>query len=241
MPLDEPARAFVQLGIPRRSAKQVSRILQRDVTGWMRVLLPDVEYSAAPATLVTVRAALISVLPRLAWDLMSGTGLASPDLANSAALPVILLEAVNFELLNQARANIAAFGTAATRRPSPSAPLTQARRLNEQRIATASGGLAAISPQLQAMLGDMLGPLIVQGIPDQETHGKAQEWTGWALLAAMHAMEMHDHVLPVPGRNARDFNASLAEEAFQTGRRITIAAALNLIDRAERHAASGPD
>ena len=89
------------------------------------------------------------------------------------------------------------------------------------------------------LLGDMLGPLIVQGISDRESHGKAQEWTGWALLAAMYAMEMHDHVLPVPGRNARDRNAALAGAAFEAGRRITIAAALNLIDRAERGAASG--
>ncbi|WP_157437998.1 hypothetical protein [Actinomadura latina] len=235
MPLDEPTQSFMQLGIPRRAAKATSRLLRRDVTDRMCLLLPDAESSVAPGSLIGAQRILIEVVPDLTRDLIKSDAMVfAPDVANSSALPLILLEAMIFELVDRAGMKM---GTAAMRRPSPSGFLVEARSFNTRRIA-GGDGVPAITPDLQLLLGGMVRRFIVESIAAQESHGRAQEWTGWALLAAMHAMETYDHKLPVPGRTLRDLDGVGAYLAFDMGRRIIVAAAIDLIDQAERDAAT---
>src|SRR5262249_4204720 len=119
MARDEPAKSFRELGVPRRAATAMSRLLRGNVTQTMCVLLPDVEYSSAPGTLILARSALIEVLPRLAADFVTGPTGVRGDWANSAVLPLILMEAMNYELISRARANPARAGAAAVQRPDP--------------------------------------------------------------------------------------------------------------------------
>lgn len=43
---------------------------------------------------------------------------------------------------------------------------------------------------IRLLLGDMPRRFIVESIPDQKSHGRAQEWTGWALPAAQLLTEV---------------------------------------------------
>lgn len=123
MALDDPAKAFVELGFSRRAAKLVSRLLRGEVATSTRWFLPEIEYSAAPGTLVLTQTNLTKIFPELTRGLVPRTvGMeANPHWANAAAMPMPWLEVVNYELISRARANPAMAATAANHRPRPRA------------------------------------------------------------------------------------------------------------------------
>lgn len=230
MALDEPTKGFMAFGIPRRTAKSMSHILRGDVTNMMCSTLPGVEHSSAPLSLGIAGMTLVPLLPDVVGDL---NPLIDPARATAAALPMILLNAMAFELTSRAGTSR---GMPSARHPRPSPSLAAVRLMLERQtgksLAESIGSEQAQA--LRTMLGDLLRGLI-DNVTDRERAGLAKEWAGWALLAAMDAMDGHAHVLPIPGRTtAPGSQAALAGIAFHLGRALIVQAALDVIDVAER-------
>jgi hypothetical protein len=227
MARDEPAEAFRELGMSRHSAKALSRLLRGSVTRTLVALLPDIEHSSAPGGLLIAEAGLIQVLPALAANLVPGL---DENRANAAALPLIWLHAITFELISRSRANFAVAATAAARRPDPSPLLVSGRRTLSQNAMNDLGpAIGEPVSGIASSIGNMLLRAVSKSV--QRDSAKAQEWTGWALLAAMHAMAAHEDELPVPGRTRHDPPAALAGAAFRTGRALTVLIAGDLISK----------
>jgi hypothetical protein len=236
--LDEPAKDFVSRGMSRRAAKALSRLLRGDVANAMCLLLPDVQYSSAPGTLVVARTELATVLPELTRRLVPDmVGMdTTPGWADAAEIPLVWLEAVNHELISRARHDLARAGMAAAARPRPSGLLVEARAELGSRAVEELARLAGPEQARRATshLGGQLRDRIDNAV---ETHqALAQEWTGWALLAAAEALRINELVLPVPGHGSHDISGILTATAYRTGHALVSATAIALITMAEnRH------
>lgn len=86
--------------------------------------------------------------------------------------------------------------------------------------------------RVRTQLGELLRNLIDISVAQGST--LAQEWTGWALLAATSAQQIYENELPHPARTAAPaLSRTLAFTACNTGRALIIATAVDLIDVAE--------
>ncbi|WP_345339536.1 hypothetical protein [Planotetraspora kaengkrachanensis] len=209
-PKDESVEAFIALGLPRSSAEWMVGLMRGQVTDTMCDLLPGVEHSPAPQSLLLMSATLTPVLPGLTQALQPGV---DDGRATSAALSCVLMPPMALELGSRGKR------PAGGGRPVPSEPLAQTTEDWRQHV---DGGFSAENNRgVPSFLGDLL----------RRTLGDRADlqWAGWALLAAMHAMDQHDDVLPIPGRTAQTPGARVAGIAFQLGRLLTVAAAVDLL------------
>ncbi len=237
MALDDSAKALMTFGISRRAAKAASRLVRGQVTTLMCSLLPQVENSPALTAFVRAQAGLTPVLPKLTGELVPRmVGMESrPNWANVATVPMLWLEAITGELIPRSLANLALAGPVASRRPTPLGELVDARRDDGRRameqLAEHAGEESA--RRIKTQLGDLLRDLGDGSVAHDSA--VAQEWTGWALLAVMRSLQIHATVLPDPSRAGQDaMGRVLAFTAYRTGQALITAAAVDLIDMAER-------
>ena len=60
-----------------------------------------------------------------------------------------------------------------------------------------------------------------------------RDWTGWALLAIVMALETHVYQLPAPGKDYLS-----VQDAYHKGMALLVGGGLNLISEGEREATS---
>jgi hypothetical protein len=231
---DYSEREFATLGIARHDVHDLSRALRRDVARLARLLLPDIEYSAAPGVLLCTRDALAEIVTSVTRNLMSSEMIQlSPRVISTSTLPVITLTPVVFELTRRVGDNIWYMGVASRARPDPDFFLQETRRRYSQSLAVGAIAEPPIPAQFPPLLSGLVRRAITERIQTKESHGRAQEWTGWTLLAVMHALDTHEDKVPIPGRKPGDFENMYARQAYTTGRLLLIGAALDLIGETE--------
>lgn len=215
----DPVDSFMQFGVPRDAAKGMLRFLQRTVAPRVCALLPGVEYSVAPGTLVIAQAVLMKIVPDLTGQLIGVQDAYSErGVVSSSVLPLVLLEGVNYELNMRSRKRK---GRAATEtgmaKPAPELWDAGVRQIWDH---------PAIPVDIAKALGKTLGKAVTESVQDEWARPFAAGWTGWALRAAMAALAEHDDELPVPGRGEP---SSMPGKAFLTGRALVIMAGQGLI------------
>jgi hypothetical protein len=218
----DTVKNFMAFGVPRRAARAMAEYLESEVTLGVCALLPDVEYSVAPATMVIARAMLAKLIPDLT-GLIAGGGdaFAERGVVSSSLLPVILCEGINSGLVERARKAEVLLGRGMgsnVGRPEPSADLVSASRFqaNEAGIIPAA---------MRKTLGMTLRDAVASSVADVRARPTAAAWTGWALAASMHVMSQ-DPALPVPGRGDASSSPGLA---FRIGRSLVVSAAHELV------------
>ena len=72
---------------------------------------------------------------------------------------------------------------------------------------------------------------IATGIPQLAARARAVEWTGWALLAIVMALDTHVYQLPDPGKDQL-----IVQDAYRKGMALLVGGGLNLIREGEREA-----
>ncbi|GII56462.1 hypothetical protein Pth03_48510 [Planotetraspora thailandica] len=207
-PKDEAVEAFMELGMPRSAAQSMSTLIRQQVTPTVDRLLPGIERSPAPQSLLLTSTALTQVLPDLTRDIQPGL---DSTRATSSALPCILMLPMVLELGARQAA-------AAGPPPVPSPSLAQAEATWRREVDAA---FTSLGREVRSMLGRLL-----RGVLGEQTD---TQWAGWVLLAAMQAMDVHRDALPIPGRTSQTPGAQAAGAAFQLGRLLTIAAGLELV------------
>lgn len=216
---DEVAWAFRGLGLSRFAARGMSRLLRGEVTDTVCRLLPGAAggVTGAEHWLALASMALPPAFGRLASDLVPGI---DENRANAAALPPMWMVGIAKGLLDRPAVGLPAA-------PDPAPELRQARVYAEE---STGGELRRYLEDWRAEeLRARLGQLLRGSMTDVAPAG----WGGWAMLAALEAMRQHGDVLPEPGRRAQSPGARMAGRAFQLGRALTYAAALDLIAYAE--------
>jgi hypothetical protein len=220
----DTVKGFMAFGIPRRAAKEMAEYLEREVTWHVCALLPGVEDSVAPATMVIARAVLAKLIPDLTASIAGfGDAFAERGVVSSSLLPVVLCEGINSGLIERARKAEVLLGRGMGSNvgsPEPSADLVSASRFQE-----AEAGMLMIPADMRKALGKTLRDAVTSSVSDIRARPTAAAWTGWALAASMHVM-FHDPALPVPGRGDP---SSKAGHAYQIGRGLVISAALELV------------
>lgn len=83
-----------------------------------------------------------------------------------------------------------------------------------------------MSSSVRALTRDHVGP------------GLDRQWTGWALLAALTAMDTHRDALPLPPAAGLSPAVRLAACAIQVGWNLALTSALSLIADGERDVAA---
>jgi hypothetical protein len=221
----DPTVRLTQLGIAPRDAKGLVRTLRRDVARMSNYLLPDVAYSAAPGPLLGGWRVISEVVTEAAQENMKGLlGLpVTKEQARFAAVPVIAFDPVVDEWIRHADRR--RLGIAVSTRPNPDSGLLTYRETSQQDN--------ALDPRFAARMSSIFYQAIATGIPQLALRAKAVEWTGWALLAVVMALETHVYQLPVPDE---DFLSG--QDAYRKGMALLVGGGLNLISEGEREAAS---
>ena len=237
MAIDEPTRGLIDMGLGKRDAQSLSELLRGPVASIVSDELPDVEYSAALGVLITARPGLVYFLPKATQVLLGlGTGNVDPTVTLSSVYPVGYLDPVVYELLSRAKANPARdgrFRATLARRPVPGRYLQDFRRRFAEDIPAGRAGAPPVPSATAGLVGDQLRTAIA-GIPDRSSHVRAREWTGWALLAAMHGFDTYDFKMPVPSKRRVDpLDAGSPQRAYRAGFTLLIGGALSLIDEAQ--------
>jgi hypothetical protein len=235
----DPTPRLIELGMSSRDAKRLIRTLRDDVGRMSNYLLPDVAYSAAPGPLLGGQRVVAEVVTETAREMMVGETMAlmTPEMraklqgfsvprshARYAALPVIALDPAAVEWIRHASRR--RLGIELTSRPEPDWGLRRYRDDYEQRnpvAATFTGRVSAVYYQALAV-----------GYPGQASRSIAVEWTGWALLAVMMALNTHVYHL---GEYALGPDEHWASTAYRNGIELLTGAAINLVNEAEREAA----
>jgi hypothetical protein len=214
----DPVDAFVEFGIPRVAAQDITDLLRTSVTDVACTVLPGVDRGAGVRWLWAASAALTHAAPSMARSHL-------PDLApgreQTAALPAMWLYPIVVELLaRHGPPPDAPIGAQPADEPVPNVALRQAHDL------------------FQAALTD---PALVESgravarVTQVPIEGEDPAWGGWSLLATVLAFDYHRDLLPLPGRprerrRDQEHGAHSAGQAFAFGRDLTIATALALLD-----------
>jgi hypothetical protein len=222
----DPTVRLTQLGIAPRDAKGLVRTLRKDVARMSNGLLPDVAYSAAPGPLLGGRRVISEVVTEAVRENMKGPlGLpVTKEQARFAAVPVIALDPVADEWIRHADRR--RLGVAMGTRPNPDFGLLRYREETSQQD-------NALDPRLAARMSSVFYQAIATGIPELASRAKAVEWTGWALLAVVMALETHVYQLPAPDKDYLS-----AQDAYRKGMALLVGGGLNLISEGEREATS---
>lgn len=216
---------LAQLGVAPLEAKRLLRILRQDVARLSTLLLPDVAYSAAPGPLLGGWRVISEVVTEAVLeDIEPPRGLPVIKLqARFATLPVIAFGPVVDEWIR--RADRRRLGIAIGTRPNPDFSLRRYRETSQQDN--------PLDPRLAARMSSTFYHAIATGIPQLAARAKAVEWTGWALLAVVMALETHMDQLPVP---VADYLS--VQDAYRKGMALIIGGGRNLISEGEREATS---
>lgn len=225
MTVGDPDEVLFSYGLPMDAAHRVGAVLTEQVTVTMRALLPGVEHSPASQGLWLISVPLQRMLPVAAQTLIAGL---DHHRAAVAAFPVVLLSPIMAEL-NRWRT---ATGTAVSvpAQPGPAQALVTARYEAAGQItrvwaqAAVPGQVTKLSMTVRALVRDHCGP------------GPGRQWTGWALLAALSAMDVHHAALLLPPPAPLSLVAHQAEGAVQVGWALALTAALTLIADGEQEA-----
>jgi hypothetical protein len=143
--------------------------------------------------------------------------------ARFAAVPVIAFDPVVDEWIRHADRR--RLGIALGTRPNPDFGLLRYRETSQQD--------SALDPSLAARMSSIFYQAIATGIPQLAARAKAVEWTGWALLAVVMALETHVYQLPAPHKDYLS-----AQDAYRKGMALLVGGGLNLISEGEREATS---
>lgn len=218
----DPTVRLTQLGIAPRDAKELVKTLRKDVARMSNYLLPDVAYSAAPGPLIGGVRVISQIVTEAAQEDMKGPlGLPlTKEQARFAAVPVIAFGPVVEEWIRHASRR--RLGSAMSTRPEPDFGLVTYRETRQQEN--------ALDPSLAARMSSTFYAAIATGIPLPTQRARAVEWTGWALLAIVMALDTHMYHLPAPDD---DF---FAQDAYQKGMALLVGGGLNLISEGEREA-----
>jgi hypothetical protein len=158
------------------------------------------------------------------------------DLDGRLVYPIGYLDPVIDALLNRAKADPARearIGAALSRRPAPGEYLQHFRHRYTRDIPAGLAGTPPIPPSTTGFVGDQPRSVIA-GIPDQSSHARAKEWTGWTLLAAMLALDAYDERIPIPSkRKVHPLDPASPQRAYRVGLILLIGGALSLITEAE--------
>jgi hypothetical protein len=221
----DPTVRLTQLGIAPRDAKGLVRTLRQDVARMSNRLLPDVAYSAAPGPLLGGWRVISEVVTETVHENMKGPfGLpVTKEQARFAAVPVIAFDPVVDEWIRHADRR--RLGIAIGTRPNPDFSLLRYRETSQQDN--------ALDPRLAARMSSTFYQAIATGIPQLASRAKAVEWTGWALLAIVMALDTHVYQLPAPDKDSLS-----AEDAYRKGMALLVGGGLNLISEGEREAAA---
>ena len=219
----DPTLRLTQLGIAPRDAKGLVRTLRQDVARMSNDLLPDVAYSAAPGPLLGGWRVISEVVTEaVREDMKLPPGLtATKEDARFAAVPVIAFDPVADEWIRHASRR--RLGRATGTRPDPDFGLLQYREARQRDN--------SLDPRLAASVSSAFYQAIATGIPVLAARATAVEWTGWALLAIMMALDAHVYHLPVP-----DGDYVSAHDAYHKGMALLAGGGLNLISEGEREA-----
>jgi hypothetical protein len=178
----------------------------------------------------------LGMSPRDAKGLMRALRHNVARMARHSALPVIALDPVTVEWIGHA--NRGMLGITIASRPNPDSFLRTYRDTHE-RGNTAGRLILEIAPaKFTGRVSSMFYQAISAGVPDWKARVRTVEWTGWALLAVMMALETHEHKIPFPDWKGDDRDNLYAEEAYRKGKALLVGGGLNLINEAEREAAS---
>jgi hypothetical protein len=215
---------LTQLGIAPRDAKEMVRTLRQDVARMSSYLLPDVAYSAAPGPLLGGVRVVSEIITEAAQeDMKNPLGLpVTREQARFAAVPVIAFDPVVDEWIRHASRR--RLGRTLDTRPVPDSGLVTYRETHQQKN--------ALDPSLAARMSSTFYGAIATAIPELTARARAVEWTGWALLAIVMALDTHVYHLPPADE---DYSA---QEAYHKGMALLVGGGLNLISEGEREAAS---
>jgi hypothetical protein len=219
----DPTVRLTQLGIAPRDAKGLVRTLRKDVARMSNYLLPDVAYSAAPGPLLGgVRVISEVVTEAVREDMKGPLGLPlTREQARFATVPVIAFGPVVEEWIRHADRR--RLGITISTRPNPDSGLLRYRETSQQDN--------ALDPKLAARMSSTFYSAIATGIPQLAARAKAVEWTGWALLAVVMALDTHVYQVPAP-----DEGDLFAQDAYSKGMALLVGGGLNLISEGEREA-----
>jgi hypothetical protein len=215
---------LTQLGFAPRDAKELVRTLRQDVARMSNYLLPDVAYSAAPGPLLGGVRVVSEIITEAAQeDIKDPLGLpVIREQARFAAVPVIAFDPVVDEWIRHAGRR--RLGRALDTRPDPDSGLLSYRETSQQKN--------ALDPRLAARMSSTFYGAIATAIPELAARARAVEWTGWALLAIVMALDTHLYHLPATDEDY------YAQEAYHKGMALLVGGGLNLISEGEREAAS---
>lgn len=220
----DPTAWLTQMGIAPHDAKGLVRTLRQDVARLSNLLLPDVAYSAAPGPLLGGWQVISEIVTEAVQNMEGLHGRPVPkEHSCFAAVPVIAFDPVVREWIR--RADRRGLGSAMGTRPNPDFDLLRYRETSQQDN--------ALDPRLAAGMSSIFYQAIATGIPEPAYRAKAVEWTGWALLAIMAALDTHVYRLPVP-----DIDYFPAHDAYRKGVALLVGGGLNLISEGERETTS---
>jgi hypothetical protein len=237
MAVDEPTRGLMELGFGRGNAETLASLLRGRVASLVLDELRGVEYSAAAGVLIGARPGLVHFVPRATLSVLDlGDRSVDPVASLASFCPIAYLDPVVYELLNRARANPARdsrFGVILKRRPEPSKTLQGARSMYAAKVPAGNYGGPPIPASTSDLVADQLRSAI-EGISDRSSHAMAKEWTGWALLAALHGLDTYDVRTPVPPKHkASPISPAYPPKVYRTACSLLMGGALSLIAEAE--------
>jgi hypothetical protein len=224
-------------GLSRREARALVRAMRRDVARRSGDLLPEVVYSVAPGLFLGGQRVLPEVLEEAVDELMLAriTVLPGSGMARYSVVPGIVLDPVAIGWIDHASRR--RLGQTSTSRPVPGRALRQYREDCQEGIAEGTATLEAVPPPFDGRVSLVFYSAIAMGIGEEEARVRALEWTGWALLAVMMALQTHEDKVPFPDRREDEFTYARVKEAFHKGQALLVAGGLQLIHEAERELA----
>jgi hypothetical protein len=230
----DPAELLATLTGQPRVARSITRLVRTTVTDTVCRLLPGADGPTAPRWLWASTVFLLEAGPE--WVARLDPGIAAGR-TYAAAMPAALMAAIQFELAARYEA---AHPDAPLRQyvfTGPAEPPVPADVLRESldtwyQAAEIMWGHYKVPPQTVDQVRATMSRSVraIVGEPGNEA------WGGWAVLAAISAMNAHRDVLPEPGRidawrlpRNRD-RADEAGIAFQFGRAFAITLAQGLLE-----------
>ncbi|WTW92526.1 hypothetical protein OG216_03665 [Streptomycetaceae bacterium NBC_01309] len=215
------------------------------MTRTTRQLLPGVEASVAPRWMFAAEIALCKNAPAMVRTLDADIDAAR---ANSAALPGVLMTAITQELARRHDRVHRGEPLAVRVDPGPAPQPTPLLRSAASNMDTACELMLGVYlsaegiRQLRTEQAEVIRYAAAR-YTDGPQAASELSWGGWGLLAALQACALHGGVLPEPGRQRADrpaaqaAGAAAAGVAFQLGRALGFATALELIALSESAAA----
>jgi len=212
------------LGLPLAGVKPITDILRGPVTDEVCRLLPDAEHSTAARMLLLAGGASAEIsttmVQRLRPDL-------TPGHAGAAILPGVMLYAVTSELVRRydvTHPQVPFEEHQDTAPPAITADLQDSYQALQR-------DTHADSPELTASRD--AGAAIAQAALAAIADPLSRSWGGWTLVAAVTAMNAHQHLLPEPGRSRdrpadKQAGAQAAGFAYRLGRSALAATAVVL-------------